>query len=439
MRAFAMLRRLNDYGMIFVLLLLGGLFSILTIEVRQADDPAGAKALAGQIVSRFGQSASVLIAVRGVKEDGPFADALAAELARLGVKSVRRAAGEPKDARAVLQDMAAKGQRLDAAACSSFTASWLLFADAPLDFPALGKPVVMQASGSRWPAFLRQTNLMNIASQISVIAVIAIGMTLVVISGGIDLSVGSLLALSAVVSARLIRDHAGGPAAGTAGMIAACAAAVLACGLAGGISGGMITLFGVQPFIATLAMMLMASGGAYLLANGESIGQVPESFTWLGRGAGAWGLPHSVMLMLLLYLSAHWMMKHTAFGRHLHAVGGNRDAAILSGVPVKRVLVLAYAACGLLAGLGGVLMASNLKSGSPTFGQMYELHVIAAVVVGGTSLSGGKGRIFSSLIGAFIIGVINNGMNLLGVPSYTQMILLGAVILAAVLVDRARG
>ncbi len=431
--------RLNDYGMIFVLLLLGGLFSILTIEERRPDDPAGARALAGEIVKKFGKGASVLVAVRAVPEDAAFADALAGELAKLGMTTVRRAAGEPKDARAILQDMAAKGQRLDAAACNSFTATWLLFADACRDFPALGKPAVMQPSGSRWPAFLRQTNLMNIASQISVIAVIAIGMSLVVISGGIDLSVGSLIALAAVASARLIRDHAGGVEASGLGMAAACAAAVLVCGLAGGISGGMITLFGVQPFIATLAMMLMASGAAYLLANGESISQVPESFTWLGRGAGAWGLPHSVALMLLLYLGAHWMMKHTAFGRHLHAVGGNRDAAVISGVPVKRVLVLAYAACGLLAGLGGVLMASNLKSGSPAFGQMYELHVIAAVVVGGASLSGGKGRIFSALIGAFIIGVINNGMNLLGVPSYTQMILLGAVILAAVLADRLKG
>jgi ribose transport system permease protein len=142
--------------------------------------------------------------------------------------------------------------------------------------------------------------------------------------------------------------------------------------------------------------------------------------------------------MFLLYAAAHVLMSRTTLGRYLYAVGGNREAARLSGVPVRRVLLLAYVACGLLAGLGGVIMASQLKSGSPTYGNMYELYVIAAVVVGGTALSGGEGKILGTLIGAFIIAVIQNGMNLTNIESYTQKVVLGVVILAAVLVDRVR-
>jgi ribose transport system permease protein len=250
--------------------------------------------------------------------------------------------------------------------------------------------------------------------------------------------VGSLAALSAVVAARLIREQCGGVEASTAGMIVACSAAIATCGLLGGLSGTLITLFGIPPFIVTLAMMLVASGLAYLASAGQSIYQIPESFVWLGRGSGLFGLPNAVVLMLLLYAAAHVLMSQTVLGRYLYAVGGNREAARLSGVPVRRVLLLAYVTCGLLAGLGGVIMASQLKSGSPTYGNMYELYVIAAVVVGGTALSGGEGKILGTLIGAFIIAVIQNGMNLTNIESYTQKVVLGMVILAAVLVDRVR-
>jgi ribose transport system permease protein len=221
-------------------------------------------------------------------------------------------------------------------------------------------------------------------------------------------------------------------------MVLASAAAIAACGLLGGLSGTVITLFQVPPFIVTLAMMLVASGLAYIAAAGQSIYQIPESFVWLGRGTGLFGLPHAVVLMLALYAAAHVLMSRTTVGRYLYAVGGNAEAARLAGVPVRRVLLLAYVACGLLAGLGGVILASQLKSGSPTYGAMYELYVIAAVVVGGTALAGGEGRILGTLIGALIIAVIQNGMNLVGIESYTQKVVLGLVILAAVLVDRLR-
>ncbi|HSG69588.1 MAG TPA: ABC transporter permease, partial [Planctomycetaceae bacterium] len=178
-----------------------------------------------------------------------------------------------------------------------------------------------------------------------------------------------------------------------------------------------------------------ARGTASLLTGGESVSKIPDSFTWLGVQASLFGLPNSVVLMLVLYVIAHIVMSRTVLGRYLYAVGGNPEAARLSGVPVKRVILFAYLMSGLLAGLGGVMMASQLKSGSPTYGGMYELYVIAAVVVGGTSLAGGEGKIFGTLIGAFIIAVIQNGMNLLKIESFTQDVVLGGVILAAVLLD----
>ena len=290
----------------------------------------------------------------------------------------------------------------------------------------------------RWPNFLKSENLLNIANQIAVIAIIAIGMTMVIITGGIDLSVGSLIALSAVLVARFIRDYAGGVEAGVDGMLIASLAAILICGVIGAFSGAMITRFAIPPFIVTLAMMLVGSGLAYILAKGQSIYQIPDSFVWLGRGADFVNLPNAVVLMIILYGLAHVVMSKMKLGRYLYAVGGNVEAARLSGVPVKRVLMFAYIASALLAGLGGVIMASQLKSGSATYGNMYELYVIAAVVVGGTSLSGGEGKMLGTLIGAFTIAVIQNGMNLTNVESYTQKVVLGLVILAAVLLDKLR-
>ncbi len=290
----------------------------------------------------------------------------------------------------------------------------------------------------RWPSFLKVDNLLNIANQIAVIAIVAIGMTMVIITGGIDLSVGSLIALSAVLAAKFIRDGAGGTDASPLGMTVACLAAILTCGLVGAFTGAMITRFRIPSFIVTLAMMLVGSGLAYMISAGQSIYQIPDSFVWLGRDADLFGLPNAVVLMVILYALAHVLMARMRLGRYLYAVGGNREAARLSGVPVERVFLFAYIASASLAGLGGVIMASQLKSGSPTYGNMYELYVIAAVVVGGTSLSGGEGKILGTLIGAFIIAVIQNGMNLTNIESYTQKVVLGLVILGAVLIDRLR-
>jgi ribose transport system permease protein len=263
-------------------------------------------------------------------------------------------------------------------------------------------------------------------------------MTMVIIAGGIDLSVGSLIALSAVVATRLIRDL-GGATDATSTVMVACSLMGIACtGGVGAVTGTVITRFNVPPFIATLSTMLVASGTAFILADGQSIHQVPERFVTLGRASGPFGIPYAVLLVVALYGAGHLLMRRRRLGRYLYAVGGNSEAARLAGVPVRRVTLFAYVACGLLSGLGGVVMASQLKSGSPTYGTMYELYVIAAVVVGGTSLRGGEGSIVGTLLGTLTIAVIQNGMNLLNVESYTQKVILGLVILAAVLMDTRR-
>ena len=227
----------------------------------------------------------------------------------------------------------------------------------------------------------------------------------------------------------------GGPDASVTGMIVASVLAILGCGILGLFSGSMVAYFGVPSFVASLGMMMVASGFAYMISGGLSIYQISSSFDWLGRGEAFWGIPNAVVLMVLLYIVAHFVMSRTTAGRYIYAVGGNPEAARLSGVPVKRILLWVYTVSGALAGLGGVVMASQFRSGDPKYGLMYELYVIAAVVVGGTSLAGGRGKVFGTLIGAFIIAVIQNGMNLTGVQSYTQKVVLGLVLLAAVLLD----
>lgn len=276
-------RFLADYGMILALALLCAFFSAATLTEQSPTGEAAARQVAATLEGSAGQSPRVLIAARDQAGEALFATSLEAALKSRGVQVLETVIGEPRDARAALQRLADSGAGLDAVACTQTTAAWLVFADLQSDFPALGQPRVVQPSTVRWPNFLKSENLVNIANQIAVIAIIAIGMTMVIITGGIDLSVGSLIALSAVLAARLIRDQAGAEQASAAGMTGACFIAILVCGLVGAFSGGMITLFGIPPFIVTLAMMLVGSGLAYLLASGQSIYQLPESFVWRCR------------------------------------------------------------------------------------------------------------------------------------------------------------
>jgi len=434
----ALARFFSEYGMILVLLLLCAFFSVVTTSDQSPTGEAAAREIVTASQQHFGPTPRVLIVASDQPSDTTFVASVARDLAATGATILATIKGEPQAARVALQKIAADGGKLDAIACTQVTGAWLVFSDLKTDFPTLGEPRVLTPRSYRWPNFLKSANLLNIANQIAVIAIVAIGMTMVIITGGIDLSVGSLLALSAVLAAGLIRDFAGGVNASPGGMLLACLVAIILCGIVGAFSGFMVTQFAIPPFIVTLAMMLVGSGLAYILAQGQSIYQIPDSFVWLGRGADLFSLPNAVALMLLLYGLAHVLMSRMKLGRYLYAVGGNAEAARLSGVPVNRVLMFAYIASALLAGLGGVIMASQLKSGSATYGTMYELYVIAAVVVGGTSLRGGEGKMLGTLTGAFTIAVIQNGMNLTNVESYTQKVVLGSVILGAVLIDRIR-
>jgi ribose transport system permease protein len=431
------LSRLADAGgTLLPLLLLCAFFSATTMNDQFPTGEVAARQVAAAIERSVPAPARVVIAVGNQPDDAAFVHRLETDLADARVLAVIR--GEPKDALVALRKLAAAGERVDAIACTQETSEWLVFADLKADFPALGEPRIVRPESYRWPDFLKPANLLNIAGQIAIIAIIAIGMTLVILTGGIDLSVGSLIALSSVLAAICIRDFAGGRDADALGMTVACVVAILLCGLVGAFTGGMIAGFDVPPFIVTLAMLLVGSGLAGMLSKSQSIGEVPLSFSWLGRGADLLGIPNAVVLMIVLYLAAHVLLTRMRLGRYIYAVGGNREAARLSGVPVGRILLFVYVVSALLAGVGGVLMASQLRSGSATYGQWYELYAITAVVVGGTSLSGGEGTVGGTLVGAFTIAVIANGMNLFNVESKVQLIVLGFVILGAVLLDRIR-
>lgn len=428
-------RLLSRSGILLAFGALVAFFSIATWTSRSPEGAEAAPAIVREILREHPPGASVLIALSRTPEDQALAPALNQAAIQSGLRVLGVLTGDPPEARKRIAELDAAATPIHAFACSRMTSTWRVLTDAPADFSRIGSPRPLTAPPIGSSDFLKPANLMNIANQISVIAIVAIGMTLVIITGGIDLSVGSLIALSAVLAARLIRDVGGAYDASPAAMTA-CSLGAMACtGAVGALTGTVVTRFQVPPFIATLSAMLVASGAAFLLADGQSIHQIPDCFVALGRNTGLLGIPHAVLLVVLLYAAAHVMMTRRRLGRHLLAVGGNYEAARLAGVPVRRVIWMAYVASGLLAGLGGVVMASQLKSGSPTYGTMYELYVIAAVVVGGTSLRGGEGSVLGTLLGALTIAVIQNGMNLLNVESYTQKVILGVVILAAVLAD----
>lgn len=418
----------SDYGMLIVLILLCGFYSLATLTDQ---NPRGASA-ADAVARQIRDAETVFVAVRATPEDLRFVRALTARLAERGVHVVGTAAGGPPDIREELASITEQGARIDVIATTPEIAG--VVRNLAARVPGASAAEIRTARSYVWPTFLLPDNIRNVANQIVVIAIIAVGMTMVIITAGIDLSVGSLIALSAVIAAWLMRAM-GGADATTLEMILASAAAILTCGFVGFFSGITVTQFNVPPFIATLGIMLVASGLAYIIAAGQSIYEIPEAYVWLGRGADLFSIPNAVVLMIVIYVLAHVMMTRTRLGRYIYAVGGNPEAARLSGIRVHLVLLFVYTVSGIMAGLGGVVQASQLKSGAPTYGLLYELYVIAAVVVGGTSLAGGQGKISGTLIGAFIIGVIQNGMNLTGVESYTQKVVLGFVILGAVLLD----
>ncbi len=277
--------------------------------------------------------------------------------------------------------------------------------------------------------FFTLNNILNLLRQVSVNALIAFGMTFVILTAGIDLSVGSILALGSALTAGML----------TSGMDPMLAVFLgLLIGLAlGAVNGLIITKGKVAPFIATLATMTVFRGATLVYTDGKPITGLSNSFTFEMLGKGYFfGIPFPVIIMLIVFLILFFILRNTVFGRQVYAIGGNEEAAILSGIKADRVKIWVYSLTGMLSVLAGIIITSRLNSAQPTAGTMYELDAIAAVVIGGTSLMGGRGRIVGTLIGALIIGVITNGLNLLNVSSFYQQIVKGAVILFAVLLDR---
>jgi ribose transport system permease protein len=288
-------------------------------------------------------------------------------------------------------------------------------------------------------SFWSVDNGINVLRQISVNLCLSIGMTLVILSAGIDLSVGSVLALAGAVAAGLLKEGIPVPALGVAVEFTAVGATLagIAVGLLCGAGNGlMVTRFDLPPFVATLGMLSIARGLTMLWTGGHPITGLGESFRALGAGA-TWGIPTPVWIVAALTVVFMGVTRRTTFGRRLYAVGGNERAAKLSGVNVARVKLWAYTLCGGLAGMAGVLVSARLDSATPNAGVAYELDSIAAVVIGGASLSGGRGSVLGAVLGCLIIGVLNNGLVLLEVSPFWQQVIKGAVILAAVAVDRS--
>lgn len=314
-------------------------------------------------------------------------------------------------------------------------------------FAALGSLVVLtMVFSATSSAFFTVNNAMTIALQVTSIALLGIGATCVIITGGIDLSVGSVLALSGVVAALAVKEL-GMPV--PVGMLLGIFTGSL-CGL---INGLLVTRFKLPPFIATLGMMLIARGVALQITGARAVSGLGESFGELGNGAlfkvvtigddgfpnvAFPGIPYPVILMIVIAVAVSFMLNRSVLGRHIYAVGSNAEAARLSGVNVARVTNFTYILSGTLAGLTGCVLMSRLVTAQPNEGVMYELDAIASAVIGGTSLIGGVGTISGTFIGAFVIGILRNGLNMNGVSAFTQQIIIGLVILGTVWIDQLR-
>lgn len=277
------------------------------------------------------------------------------------------------------------------------------------------------------PNFLSVSNITNVFTQVSVNAIIAIGMTFVILTGGIDLSVGSTLAISGAVGASIVKSTGNV-------FLAIIVAAVI--GIAVGLINGLLVSKGkLQAFIVTLATMTIFRGATLVFTDGTPISKLPEAFVKIGNGKLGF-MPIPVIITIIIAIIAVYALSQTRFGRYLYALGGNEDASRLSGINTDKIKTLVYVVSGFASAIAGVIITSRIGSASPNAGTEFELDAIAAVVIGGTSLAGGEGTITGTLIGALIIGVLNNGLNLMNVSPFYQSIVKGLVILIAVLLDK---
>lgn len=286
---------------------------------------------------------------------------------------------------------------------------------------------------------IQPINMINVVRQVSAIGIIAVGMTFVIITLGIDLSVGAILALAAVTASSLAQNTSetmkypnlhlpvvlavlGGLAVGSA---------------AGFVNGVLISKFRIAPFIATLGMMSVARGLAYIYSGGRPISNLKDSYNFIGQG-DLFGLPVPVFLFLGVAAVAHFLLNYTRFGRYVYAIGGNEVAARVSGIRIPRLTLLIYTMIGFLAGLSGVLLSARIGSGNPELGLGIELDAITATIIGGTSFKGGIGTIWGTIIGALLIGIINNGLDLLNVSPFMQMVVKGSIIVIAIIIDERK-
>lgn len=299
----------------------------------------------------------------------------------------------------------------------------------PAFYPFVGLVVVTLVMILASDTFLTASNLSNIARQVSINAIIAVGMTCVILTGGIDLSVGPVMALSGTLTAGLMVAGVPPGLAIGAGMLV---------GVAFGIGNGLFVAYlHMPPIIVTLATMGIARGLGLMYTDGYPISGLPEWFAFVGR-ASVFGMQVPILIMLLTYLAAYVLLQHTRIGRYIYAIGGNEEAVRLSGVRAARFKLLVYGISGLTAAIAGLVLTSRLMSGQPNAGVSFELDAIAAVVLGGASIAGGRGVIVGTLLGAMLLGVLNNGLNMLGVSPYVQSVIKGGIILLAIFISRQR-
>lgn len=277
------------------------------------------------------------------------------------------------------------------------------------------------------PHFLTVSNLLNIALQSSINAVLAFGITFVIITSGIDLSIGSILAMSSVTMGLTI--------AGGYGVFTGITVGLIVGAILGYVNGFIITKLDIAPFIVTLGMMSIARGLALVITKGFPISGMPDSLRILGKGS-LLGIPVPVVITFIIFGISYLLLQYTRFGRHIYAIGGNEEATRLSGINVSRVKVLVYVWCGAMAGIAGIILTARLNSAQPIAGMGYELDAIAASVIGGVSLAGGIGTAQGTILGALIIGVLRNGLNLLNVSSFWQQVVIGSVVIGAVAIDK---
>jgi ribose transport system permease protein len=299
----------------------------------------------------------------------------------------------------------------------------------PEIYASLGLLILVIALSFASPYFFTARNLINVARQVSLYAIVASGMTFVILTGGIDLSVGSVVAITGTITAGMIKSGLPVTVSLLIGII---------IGIAFGLFNGLIIAnTRIPAIIVTLATMTIARGSALLYSNGYPISGMPASYTNLGRGyIGPFPIP--VYVMVIIFVIMYIILNKSKFGRYVYALGGNEETVRLSGISVKKLKMKVYMLTGLMAGISGLLLSSRLGSGQPLAGDGWELDVIAAVVVGGTDIAGGRGTMIGTLIGAFIIGILNNGLNLLNVSPYLQLVVRGFVIIFAVFVRAGR-